>query len=91
MGILAARFSPTVRRPLCRLPSGSTILGMADVVVLNDPITGQGSNTASKAAQIYMNRILAHGTGRFDAIAATHPSTHGGSLAGSHASKTDCQ
>jgi hypothetical protein len=67
MGILAARFSPTVRKPLCRLPSGSTILGMADVVVLNDPITGQGSNTASKAAQIYMNRILEHGAGRFDA------------------------
>jgi hypothetical protein len=66
MGILAGRFSPIVRKPLCRLPSGHTILGMADAVVLNDLISGQGSNTASKAAQIYMERILEHGAGRFD-------------------------
>jgi hypothetical protein len=42
-------------------------LGMADVVVLNDPITGQGSNTASKAAKVYMDRILEHGSKPFDA------------------------
>jgi hypothetical protein len=39
---------------------------MADVVVLNDPITGQGSNTASKAARIYMDQILEHGNRPFD-------------------------
>ena len=42
-------------------------MGMADVVATNDPITGQGSNTASKAAAIYMRRILEHGNKPFDA------------------------
>jgi styrene monooxygenase A-like protein len=66
MGTLAGRFAPTVRNPVCKLPSGRVVLGMADVVVLNDPITGQGSNTASKAAKVYMNRILEHGNKPFD-------------------------
>jgi len=66
-GILAGRFPPTVRKPVCKLPSGALALGMADVVATNDPITGQGSNTASKAAMIYMNRILEHGNRPFDA------------------------
>ena len=40
---------------------------MADVVATNDPITGQGSNTASKAAAIYLKRILERGNQPFDA------------------------
>jgi Styrene monooxygenase A putative substrate binding domain len=67
MGTLVGRFAPTVRKPICKLPSGRLALGMADVVVLNDPITGQGSNTASKAAKVYMNRILEHVSKAFDA------------------------
>ncbi len=67
MGILAGRFPPTVRKPICRLASGGLALGMADVVVLNDPITGQGSNTASKAAKVYLERILERGKKPFDA------------------------
>jgi Styrene monooxygenase A putative substrate binding domain len=67
LGILAGRFPPTVRQPICKLPSGRSALGMADVVVLNDPITGQGSNTASKAAKVYMSRILERGSKPFDA------------------------
>lgn len=67
MGILAGKFAPTVRKPVCRLPSGHLAMGMADVVVLNDPITGQGSNTASKAAKVYMTRILERGDKPFDA------------------------
>ena len=67
MGIVTGRFAPTVRKPVCKLPSGKPILGMADVVVLNDPITGQGSNTACKAAKIYMDRILEQGDKPFDA------------------------
>jgi len=66
-GTLAGRFAPTVRKPVCRLPSGNFALGMADVVATNDPITGQGSNTASKAAAIYMKRILERGSQPFDA------------------------
>ncbi|MGW8402148.1 styrene monooxygenase/indole monooxygenase family protein, partial [Streptomyces lydicus] len=43
-GTLAGRYAPTVRNPIGRLPSGGLVLGVADVVVANDPITGQGSN-----------------------------------------------
>jgi len=67
MGIVTGRFAPIVRKPVCKLPSGKPILGMADVVVLNDPITGQGSNTACKAAKVYLNRILEQGSKPFDA------------------------
>jgi styrene monooxygenase A-like protein len=66
MGILAGRFAPVVRHPICKLPSGRLVLGMADVVVLNDPITGQGSNTASKAASVYLKSILDRGQKPFD-------------------------
>src|SRR5215813_1524943 len=67
-GILAGRFPPTVRKPICKLSSGALALGMADVVATNDPITGQGSNTASKAATIYLDRILERGNRPFDAV-----------------------
>lgn len=66
-GILAGAFAPTVRKPIARLPSGALALGLADAVCLNDPITGQGSNNASKAAKIYLDAILAHGDKPFDA------------------------
>ena len=65
-GILSGCVAPTVRKPIGRLPTGKTVLGLADVVVLNDPITGQGSNSASKAAKIYLDAILAHGDKPFD-------------------------
>jgi hypothetical protein len=43
------------------------VLGVADVVVLNDPITGQGSNNAAKCAASYLESILAHGAEPYDA------------------------
>jgi len=66
-GILAGRFPPTVRKPVGTLPSGRVVLGVADVVVLNDPITGQGSNNAAKCAAVYLESILARPDGPFDA------------------------
>lgn len=66
-GILAGRFPPTIRKPVGRLPSGRVVLGMADVVVLNDPITGQGSNNAAKCAAVYLERILGRDGGPYDA------------------------
>jgi hypothetical protein len=63
---LAGRLTPTVRRPVAHLPGGGIALGMADVVVLNDPITGQGSNTAAKCAAAYLAAILARGDQPFD-------------------------
>ncbi|PLC06694.1 flavin oxidoreductase [Variovorax sp. RO1] len=66
-GVLRGRVTPVVRHPVATLPSGRQVLGLADAVVLNDPITGQGSNNAAKAADIYLKRILEHGDAPFDA------------------------
>ncbi|MEI5101568.1 styrene monooxygenase/indole monooxygenase family protein [Streptomyces sp. PmtG] len=65
-GTLAGRYAPTVRNPIGRLPSGGAVLGVADVVVANDPITGQGSNSASKCAASYLDAIVSHGDRPFD-------------------------
>jgi hypothetical protein len=65
-GTLAGRYAPTVRNPIAELPSGGLALGVADVVVANDPITGQGSNNAAKCAASYLASILAHGDKPFD-------------------------
>jgi hypothetical protein len=70
-GMLAGRFAPVVRKPVAVLPSGRPVLGLADVVVLNDPITGQGSNNAAKSAASYLASILAHGDAPFDAAFMT--------------------
>jgi len=63
---LSGRYTPTVRHPVAELPSGGLVLGMADVVVANDPITGQGSNTAAKCAYSYLGSILERGDQPFD-------------------------
>jgi hypothetical protein len=63
---LHGRYTPTIRRPVGHLPGGGLALGLADVVIANDPITGQGSNTAAKAADFYLKSILARGTHPFD-------------------------
>ena len=60
-GILTGAVTPVVRKPVATLPSGRAVLGMADAVVLNDPITGQGSNNAARCADIYLKSILEHG------------------------------
>ncbi len=64
-GVLRGRITPTVRKPVARLPSGRQVLGMADAVVLCDPITGQGANNAAQAAEHYLDSILRHGTEDF--------------------------
>ena len=66
-GTLAGRYAPTVRKPIGTLPSGGLVLGVGDVVVANDPLTGQGSNTAAKCAASYLASILEHGDRPFDA------------------------
>jgi hypothetical protein len=65
-GILAGRFPPTVRRPVAELPSGRLVLGLADAIMLNDPITGQGSNNAAKMATAYLQAIRDHGDAPYD-------------------------
>jgi hypothetical protein len=66
LGILSGRFPPTIRKPVLHLPSGAIALGIADTVVLNDPITGQGSCNASKAAKVVFDAILQQGFRAFD-------------------------
>lgn len=65
-GYLAGSFPPTVRKPVLTLPSSNIVLGMGDAVVVNDPITGQGSNNAAKCAQVYLDRILERSDQPFD-------------------------
>jgi len=65
-GILAGRFPPTVRRPVAELPSGRLVFGLADAVMLNDPITGQGSNNAAKMASAYLEAIRRRGEAPYD-------------------------
>jgi flavin reductase (DIM6/NTAB) family NADH-FMN oxidoreductase RutF len=64
--MMQGQITPVVRRPVGVLPSGAPVLGMADVVVLNDPLTSQGSNNATKSASFYLEAINAH-EGDFDA------------------------
>ncbi|MDX6356534.1 MAG: hypothetical protein QOF98_3437 [Streptomyces sp.] len=65
-GTLAGRFAPVVREPVGQLPSGGLVLGVGDVVVANDPLTGQGANNAAKCAASYLADIVAHGDRPFD-------------------------
>lgn len=65
-GTLFGRVTPTIRKAVGTLPSGKTVLGMGDVLVLNDPMTGQGSNNASKGASMYLEAIVARGDAAFD-------------------------
>ncbi|MEX2983638.1 styrene monooxygenase/indole monooxygenase family protein [Streptomyces sp. C36] len=64
---LAGRYAPTVRDPVGRLPSGGLALGVGDAVVVNDPLTGQGSNSAAKCAASYLASIIERGDEPFDA------------------------
>lgn len=65
-GVLSGRYTPIVRNPVAHLPGGGLALGVGDVVVTNDPLTGQGSNSASKCAAVYLDVILEHGEKEFD-------------------------
>ena len=63
---LAGAFTGTVRHPEAEVAPGRYVLGMADVVVVNDPIAGQGANNAAHCAGIYLNAILDRGDEAFD-------------------------
>lgn len=64
--VLKGYYTPIVRNPVCKLLSNKTLLGMADAVVLNDPVAGQGANNASKCAKIYMDSIISNEDRPFD-------------------------
>ena len=64
---LRGAITPTVRQPVGRLASGAVVMGIGDVVLLHDPIAGQGANNATKMADLVKQRIIEHGNRRFDA------------------------
>ena len=57
---LVGAVTPAVRRPVALLPSGNAVVGMGDALVVNDPITAQGANAATKCAEIYLHAITRH-------------------------------
>lgn len=63
---LRGRINPVVRSAVGTLPSGRSIMGMGDAIMLNDSLTGQGSNNATLAADHYARAIDARGEGDFD-------------------------
>ncbi|MEU7769265.1 flavin reductase [Nocardia sp. NPDC049190] len=65
-GILRGRVTPMVRRPVAFTRSGRPVLGLADAVVLNDPLTAQGANSAVHAAGVYLDAVLQRGPKPFD-------------------------
>jgi Styrene monooxygenase A putative substrate binding domain len=61
-----AAMTPTVRRGYIQLQNGTFAVALGDAHVLNDPITGQGANTASHAAWVLGQAIRDSGA-TFDA------------------------
>lgn len=65
-GTLVGAVTPTMRRPVGLLPSGTPVLGGGDVLCRMDPAGAQGANSAVHCGIHYADAILAHGDGRFD-------------------------
>ncbi|MGK5731450.1 styrene monooxygenase/indole monooxygenase family protein [Streptomyces sp. URMC 124] len=63
---LTGAVTPVVRHPVARVAPDTYVLGMADAVVLNDPIGGQGANSAARCADRYLREITGHGEQPFD-------------------------
>ncbi|MFD5086709.1 styrene monooxygenase/indole monooxygenase family protein [Kitasatospora sp. NPDC058406] len=69
---LYGALTPAVRRPVAHLDGatgggadGVAVLGIGDVLVVNDPITGQGANSAARAADAYLAAITGRGGAAF--------------------------
>ncbi|MCL2586415.1 MAG: FAD-binding oxidoreductase, partial [Streptosporangiales bacterium] len=63
---LSGAYTGMVRKPYADMGGGSYVFGMGDVVVVNDPIAGQGANNAAHCAGIYTQAILDRGDKPFD-------------------------
>lgn len=65
-GMISGRITPTVRNAVLTLSSGRKVMGLGDAILVNDPITGQGSNNATKSARHYFDAIVARDGASFD-------------------------
>ncbi|MEV5652584.1 styrene monooxygenase/indole monooxygenase family protein [Nocardia sp. NPDC052254] len=63
---LAGAVTPAMRHPVTTLPSGTPVLGAADVVCRMDPGGAQGANNAVRCGFHYGNEILHNLDGNFD-------------------------
>jgi 2-polyprenyl-6-methoxyphenol hydroxylase-like FAD-dependent oxidoreductase len=66
-GWLTGRVTPTVRKPVGRLPSGRIVTALGDTAISFDPIAAQGANTGVKHARHLVASIAARGERPFDA------------------------
>jgi hypothetical protein len=66
-GWLAGAFTPTVRDPVGKLPSGRVVTGVGDTLMLFDPVGGQGANNGTRMAKHLVTAVNARGDGPFDA------------------------
>lgn len=73
---LRTSVTPVVRDPVGRLPGGTPVLGVADAVVTNDPLTGQGANSASDCAISYLDSIVTRAELPFDEQWMRHTFAH---------------
>ena len=64
--VLRGRITPVLRSAVGVLPGGRVVMGMGDAIMLNDSLTGQGSNNATLAADHYARAIDARGDEDFD-------------------------
>jgi hypothetical protein len=55
---IAGALTPTVRRPFAQLGNGRWVLAVGDVHTVNDPLLGQGANSASATAFIVGDAIV---------------------------------
>ncbi len=64
--VIHGEFTPEIREPIATIKPGKAIFGLGDAVMLNDPITGQGGNNATRSVQIVFDEILKHQGKAFD-------------------------
>lgn len=67
LGWLVGRITPTVRRPVGRLPSGRVVTCVGDTAMHFDPLAAQGANNGTKMARHLVARVIARGDRPFDA------------------------
>ena len=66
-GWLVGRVTPTVRKPVGRLPSGRIVTPLGDTSMALDPVGGQGANNGNKMARNLVESIIARKDQPFDA------------------------
>jgi hypothetical protein len=65
-GWLTGEITPTIRKPVGRLPSGRVVTFVGDAGMAFDPIGAQGANNGNKMARHLVEAIVARGSAPFD-------------------------